>query len=176
MKTLTFQVKVPELEQSTSVLDSIINEAHDEQHRLEVCHKINAKSSKQYKKILQGIVNEMNSTLTKVGLAYETDLLEVLMHNNLRTYATEVKVDIYRYRMSIMPVSCGEGGYTTYKGNYRLQLHVKSTKSYKDYDFGSKVRNGMSLINALKPEEISVERILNTYKESLKEHIKNNNY
>lgn len=176
MKTLTFQVKVPEIEQSGSVLDSIINEAHDEKRRLKVCHKINAESSKQYKKILKGIVKELNSTLTKVGLAYETDLLEVLMHNNVKTYATEVKVDIYRYRMSIMPVSCGEGGYTTYKGNYRLQLHVKSTTSYKDYGFESEVKNSLDLITSLKPERVTVETILNTYKDSLKNHIKNNNY
>ena len=53
MKTYKFKVEVPEVNNGkSSLMDSFINEARDEQRQLDITHRINKKTTKVHRQML----------------------------------------------------------------------------------------------------------------------------
>jgi hypothetical protein len=127
MKTYKFKVEVAEVNNGkSSLLDSFINEAKDEQRQLDITHKINRKTTEVHRQILMDFVTEVNEELSSIGFN-EFKTSSVIINNNQYSKSVyrlkETSYSVW-YNLEIIGVQ-GEfkdSKYTTFTGKYHIRL------------------------------------------------------
>ncbi len=139
MKTYKFKVEVPEVNNGkSSLLDSFINEARDEQRQLDITHRINRKTTEVHRQILIDFITDINEELSSIGFN-EFKLSDELGHGNNYYYDSVAKLQNSKSTLSINSYKLyivGENDrkfedskYTTYTGKYRFGLSKPSAPS-----------------------------------------------
>ena len=128
MKTYKFKVEVPEVNNGkSSLMDSFINEARDEQRQLDITHKINRKTTEVHRQILMDFVTEVNEELSSIGFnEFKTSFNEFKVNNQYSKSVYRLKGTSYYvwYNLEIIGVQ-GEfkdSKYTTFTGEYHIRL------------------------------------------------------
>lgn len=127
MKTYKFKVEVAEVNNGkSSLIDSFINEAKDEQRQLDITHKINRKTTEVHRQILMDFVTEVNEELSSIGFN-EFKTSSVIINNNQYSKSVyrlkETSYSVW-YNLEIIGVQ-GEfkdSKYTTFTGKYHIRL------------------------------------------------------
>mgnify|MGYP000932120673 CR=1 FL=1 len=158
MKTYKFKVEVPEVNNGkSSLMDSFINEARDEQRQLNITHRINKKTTEVHSQILIDFITEVNEELSSIGFN-EFKLSDELGHGNNYYYGSQARLQTHKsYRLYI------EGGndrefedskYTTFTGKYEFKF------GYGNSEYTQRVK--------------TVDDVLTKLKDEIIEHIKKN--
>ena len=132
MKTYKFKVEVPEVNNGkSSLLDSFINEARDEQRQLDITHRINKKTTKVHRQILLDFITEINEELSSIGFN-EFKLSDELGHGNNYYYESEARLISPKksYRLYIMGENDREfedSKYTTFTGEYKFKFGISNS-------------------------------------------------
>jgi hypothetical protein len=72
MKKYTITVEIEEVKDSSKgFIDSIIDEVREEKHQLSITHKLNKKSTKLHREILNDVISDLNSELERIGAKFE---------------------------------------------------------------------------------------------------------
>ena len=127
MKTYKFKVEVPEVKNGkSSLLDSFIDEAIDEQRQLNITYKINRKTTEVHRQILIDFVTEVNKELSSIGFNEFKNIKDSSLGNN-HYYCSEAKLHNSRtpYKLKIVGINEREfkdSKYTTYTGKYNIIL------------------------------------------------------
>ena len=158
MKTYKFKVEVAEVNNGkSSLIDSFINEAKDEQRQLDITHKINRKTTEVHRQILMDFVTEVNEELSSIGFN-EFKTSSVIINNNQYSNSVyrlkETSYSVW-HNLEIIGVQ-GEfkdSKYTTFTGKYHIRL-----LSAKGHDVRVK----------------TVDDVLTNLKGEIIEHIKRN--
>ena len=160
MKTYKFKVEVPEVNNGkSSLIDSFINEARDEQRQLDITYKINKKTTEVHRQILIDFITEVNEELSSIGFN-EFKLQENFGSGNNYYYESEARLITPKksYRLYIVGKNdrkFEDSKYTTFTGEYRFALGKPSASSTYE-----RVR--------------TVDDVLNVLKDEIIEHIKKN--
>jgi len=133
MKTYKFKVEVPEVNNGkSSLMDSFINEARDEQRQLDITHRINKKTTKVHRQMLIDFITEINEELSSIGFN-EFKLSDELGHGNNYYYGSQARLQTHKsYRLYIEGENDREfedSKYTTFTGEYRFGLSTPSAPS-----------------------------------------------
>ena len=125
MKTYNFSVSVKEFNDSkSSIIDSFINEAKDEERQLEITHAINKETSKTHREILLDFTDEINEELGKIGTGFKN--IEVYNEYNMcGTLKTRCKINDIFFVISLEPIRnklFKDSKYTTYTGEYEMRI------------------------------------------------------
>ena len=159
MKTYKFKVEVPEVNNGkSSLLNSFINEARDEQRQLDITYKINKKTTKVHRQILIDFITEINEELSSIGFN-EFKLRENFVDGNNYYYDSEARLITPKksYRLYIVGKNDREfedSKYTTYTGEYEFKF------GYGNSAYTQRVR--------------TVDDVLTKLKDEIIEHIKKN--
>lgn len=159
MKTYKFKVEVPEVNNGkSSLLDSFINEARDEQRQLDITYKINKKTTKVHRQILIDFITEINEELSSIGFN-EFKVRENFGSGNNYYYESEARLITPKksYRLYIVGKNDREfedSKYTTYTGEYEFKF------GYGNSAYTQRVR--------------TVDDVLTMLKDEIIEHIKKN--
>ena len=128
MKTYKFKVEVPEVKNGkSSLLDSFIDEAIDEQRQLNITYKINRKTTEVHRQILIDFVTEVNKELSSIGFNEFKNIKDSSLGNN-HYYCSEAKLHNSRtpYKLKIVGINelprFKDSKYTTYTGKYNIIL------------------------------------------------------
>ena len=128
MKTYKFKVEVAEVKNGkSSLLDSFIDEARDEQRQLDITHKINRKTTEVHRQILIDFVTEVNKELSSIGFNEFKNIKDSSLGNN-HYYCSEAKLHNSRtpYKLEIVGINelprFKDSKYTTYTGKYQFRL------------------------------------------------------
>ena len=159
MKTYKFKVEVPEVNNGkSSLMDSFINEARDEQRQLDITYKINKKTTKVHRQILIDFITEINEELSSIGFN-EFKVRENFGSGNNYYYESEARLITPKksYRLYIMGENDREfedSKYTTFTGEYKFK-----------FGYG----------NSAYPQRVmTVDDVLIKLKDEIIEHIKKN--
>ena len=136
MKTYKFKVEVAEVNNGkSSLLDSFIDEAKDEQRQLDITHKINRKTTEVHRQILIDFVTEVNEELSSIGFNEFKNIKDSSLGNN-HYYCSEAKlhtIDRTPYKLEIVGINelprFKDSKYTTYTGKYQFILVYGSSYS-----------------------------------------------
>ena len=135
MKTYKFKVEVPEVNNGkSSLLDSFINEARDEQRQLDITHRINKKTTKVHRQILLDFITDINEELSSIGFN-EFKLSDDFGSGNNYYYDSVAKLQVpcrKSYKLYIVGENdrkFEDSKYTTYTGKYRFGLSKPSAPS-----------------------------------------------
>jgi len=132
MKTYKFKVEVPEVNNGkSSLMDSFINEARDEQRQLDITHKINKKTTEVHRQILIDFITEINEELSSIGFN-EFKLSDELGHGNNYYYGSQARLQVPFYNLYIVGENdrkFEDSKYTTFTGEYRFGLSTPSAPS-----------------------------------------------
>ena len=160
MKTYKFKVEVPEVNNGkSSLLDSFIDEARDEQRQLNITYKINRKTTEVHRQILIDFVTEVNKELSSIGFNEFKNIKDNSLGNNYY-YCSEAKLHNSRtpYKLKIFGINelprFKDIKYTTYTGKYQFRLVYGS--SYNEVRVNT------------------VDYVLTKMKEDIIKHIKKN--
>jgi len=159
MKTYKFKVEVPEVNNGkSSLLNSFINEARDEQRQLDITYKINKKTTKVHRQILLDFVTEINEELSSIGFN-EFKVRENFGSGNNYYYESEARLITPKksYRLYIVGKNDREfedSKYTTFTGEYKFKF------AYGNSAYPQRVR--------------TVDDVLTMLKDEIIEHIKKN--
>ena len=159
MKTYKFKVEVPEVNNGkSSLLNSFINEARDEQRQLDITYKINKKTTKVHRQILIDFITEINEELSSIGFN-EFKVRENFGSGNNYYYESEARLITPKksYRLYIMGENDREfedSKYTPYTGEYEFKF------GYGNSAYTQRVR--------------TVDDVLTKLKDEIIEHIKKN--
>lgn len=159
MKTYKFKVEVPEVNNGkSSLIDSFINEARDEQRQLDITYKINKKTTKVHRQILIDFITEINEELSSIGFN-EFKLRENFVDGNNYYYDSSARLITTKksYRLYIVGKTDREfedSKYTTFTGEYEFNF------GYGDSAYTQRVR--------------TVDDVLTMLKDEIIEHIKKN--
>ena len=166
MKTYKFKVEVPEVNNGkSSLLDSFINEARDEQRQLDITHRINKKTTKVHRQILIDFITEINEELSSIGFN-EFKLSDELGHGNNYYYDSVAKLQVpYNYNLS--------------RKSYKLYIVGENERKFEDSKYTTytgKYRFGLSKPSAPSTYERvkTVDDVLTILKDEIIEHIKKN--
>jgi hypothetical protein len=127
MKTYKFKVEVAEVNNGkSSLIDSFINEAKDEQRQLDITHKINRKTTEVHRQILMDFVTEVNEELSSIGFNQFKTSSVIINNNQYSKSVYRLKETSYSvwYNLEIIGVQ-GEfkdSKYTTFTGKYHIRL------------------------------------------------------
>ena len=153
MKTYKFKVEVPEVNNGkSSLLDSFINEARDEQRQLDITHRINKKTTKVHRQILIDFITEINEELSSIGFN-EFKLRDELGHGNNYYYGSEARLITPKksYRLYIEGENDREfedSKYSTFTGEYKFKF------GYGNSAYTQSVRTVDDVLTKLKDEII----------------------
>ena len=158
MKTYKFKVQVPEVNNGkSSLMDSFINEARDEQRQLDITHRINKKTTKVHRQILIDFITDINEELSSIGFN-EFKLRDELGHDNNYYYGSQARLQTHKsYRLYIEGEEDREfkdSKYTTFTGEYKIKF------GYGNSAYTQSVR--------------TVDDVLTKLKDEIIEHIKKN--
>lgn len=135
MKTYKFKVEVPEVNNGkSSLLDSFINEARDEQRQLDITHRINKKTTKVHRQILLDFITDINEELSSIGFN-EFKLSDELGHGDNYYYGSEARLQVPCRKPYILYIvgeydrKFEDSKYTTFTGEYRFGLSTPSAPS-----------------------------------------------
>lgn len=128
MKTYKFKVEVAEVNNGkSSLLDSFIDEARDEQKQLDITYKINRKTTEVHRRILIDFVTEVNEELSSIGFNEFKNIKDTSPPSN-HYYCSEAKLHTSGrtpYKLEIVGINEREfkdSKYTTYAGKYNIIL------------------------------------------------------
>jgi hypothetical protein len=158
MKTYKFKVEVPEVNNGkSSLMDSFINEARDEQRQLNISHRINKKTTQIHRQILIDFITEINEELSSIGFN-EFELREENEDGNNYYYGSQARLQTHKsYRLYIEGENDREfedSKYTTFTGEYEFKF------GYGNSSYTQRVK--------------TVDDVLTKLKEEIIEHIKIN--
>jgi len=157
MKTYKFKVEVPEVNNGkSSLMDSFINEARDEQRQLDITHKINKKTTEVHRQILIDFITEINEELSSIGFN-EFKLSDELGHGNNYYYGSQARLQVPFYNIYIVGENdrkFEDSKYTTFTGKYEFKF------GYGSSEYTQRVK--------------TVDDVLTKLKDEIIEHIKKN--
>tara|TARA_Y100001938_G_scaffold146422_1_gene225231 strand:+ start:588 stop:1088 length:501 start_codon:yes stop_codon:yes gene_type:complete len=154
MKTYKFKVEVPEVNNGkSSLMDSFINEARDEQRQLDITHKINKKTTEVHRQILIDFITEINEELSSIGFnefKLSDELLDEVGNNYY--YGSEAILQTHKsFRLYIEGENDREfedSKYTTFTGKYEFKF------GYGNSPYAQRVRTVDDVLTKLKDEII----------------------
>ena len=160
MKTYKFKVEVPEVNNGkSSLMDSFINEARDEQRQLDITHRINKKTTKVHRQILIDFITDINEELSSIGFnefKLSDELLDEVGNNYY--YGSQARLQTHKsYRLYIEGENDREfedSKYTTFTGEYKFKF------GYGNSAYTQRVK--------------TVDDVLTKLKDEIIEHIKKN--
>jgi hypothetical protein len=164
MKTYKFKVEVPEVNNGkSSLLNSFINEARDEQRQLDITYRINKKTTEVHRQILIDFITEINEELSSIGfnefkLSDELGYANNYYYESVAILQNSKSRQLNPYKLYIVGENDREfedSKYTTFTGEYRFGLGKPSTSSTYE-----RVR--------------TVDDVLTMLKDEIIEHIKKN--
>jgi hypothetical protein len=152
MKTYKFKVQVPEVNNGkSSLMDSFINEARDEQRQLDITHRINKRTTEVHRQILIDFITEINEELSSIGFN-EFKLRDNFVDGNNCYYGSQARLQSHKsYRLYIEGENDREfedSKYTTFTGKYEFKF------GYGSSAYTQRVRTVDDVLTKLKGEII----------------------
>ena len=155
MKTYNFSVSIPEFKNGTSIIDSFINEAKDEQRQLAITHAINKETSKVHKEILLNFTDKINEELYNLGIKFQ-GIEEYDAYHNVNSFKTSCKINGVFYTIYLEPMRnklFKDSKYPTYTGQFSMEIrrYVES--------WTQKVHNVEDVLKYMKPDIIKLIKV-----------------
>jgi hypothetical protein len=166
MKTYNFSVSVEGIgNNKSSIIDSFINEARDEERQLAITHAINKETSKVHEQMLLDFATDLNEELGSIGLEFGELKQDKVSNHYTRSFIKCVvgHISFVIYVQEDNNRNFEDSKYTTFTGDYKMFIGRNSCPYYtacqKD-ECTTRIR--------------SVEDVLNYMKGSIITHIKKN--
>ena len=164
MKTYNFSVSVEEIgNNKSSIIDSFINEARDEERQLAITHAINKETSKVHERMLLDFASDLNEELCSIGLEFG-ELNQWRVTNQYTRSFIKCVVGYISFVICLQEDNdrnFKDSKYTTFTGDYRMFIGRNSSPHYtacqKDY---------------CRTKVNSVEDVFNYMKNDIVKHIK----
>ena len=134
MKTYNFTVEVEGIHSNeSSLINSFINIANDEQNQLKITESINKKSTKIYNKILFDFVEKINIELSIAHIiGFEKPYKYRSFSNLCFGSLSKAFIDNGYFDIEIVPIKnkdFKDSKYTTYTGDYWIKMNGKLVKT-----------------------------------------------
>lgn len=166
MKTYNFSVSVEGIgNNKSSIIDSFINEAREDERQLAITHAINKETSKVHEQILLDFASDLNEELGSIGLEFGELKQDKTTNQYTRSFIKCVvgHISFVIYVQEDNNRNFEDSKYTTFTGDYRMFIGRNSSPHY----------------TACQKDECttrihSVEDVLNFMKDDIVKHIKKN--